>query len=134
LQSVHHFFLTLEMVQRLTYRRRLSYNTSSNRRRISKTPGGRLVYLHTKKVGSIPKCGDTKRQLFGIKPARPKELMSMCKRKKHVTRAYGGCLSSKAVRDRIVRAFLVEEQKIVVRVLKAQESKERLFTQIIHNK
>lgn len=38
------------MVQRLTYRRRKPYNTSSNRRRISKTPGGRLVYLNIKKV------------------------------------------------------------------------------------
>merc|ERR1712128_198505 len=32
------------MVQRLTYRRTLSYNTSSNRRKIVKTPGGKLVY------------------------------------------------------------------------------------------
>nr|CAB3265719.1 60S ribosomal protein L34-like [Phallusia mammillata] len=111
------------MVQRLTYRRSLSYNTPSNRRRISKTPGGRLVYLHTKKIGSIPKCGDTKKKLFGIKPARPKELMSMSKRQKRVTRAYGGCLSSGAVRSRIIRAFLVEEQKIVVKVLKAQSKK-----------
>ena len=40
-----------------------------------------------------------------------------CKRmshtKKTVHRAYGGVLSGGAVRDRIVRAFLVEEQKIV---------------------
>merc|ERR1711872_310866 len=111
------------MVQRLTYRRRLSYNTQSNRRKISKTPGGRLVYLHQKKLGSIPKCGDTKKTLFGIKPARPRELSSMCKRKKHVTRTYGGVLCSAAVRSRIVRAFLVEEQKIVVKVLKAQAKK-----------
>ena len=33
--------------------------------------------------------------------------------KKTVHRAYGGVLSGGAVRDRIVRAFLVEEQKIV---------------------
>jgi large subunit ribosomal protein L34e len=31
-------------------------------------------------------------------------------------------LSAAAVRERIIRAFLIEEQKIVVRVLKAQES------------
>merc|ERR1712018_112245 len=114
---------SFKMVQRLTYRRRLSYNTKSNRRKISKTPGGRLVYLHQKKLGSIPKCGDTKKPLFGIKPGRPRELSSMCKRKKHVTRTYGGVLCSNAVRNRIVRAFLVEEQKIVVRVLKAQAKK-----------
>ncbi len=36
--------------------------------------------------------------------------------KKTVHRAYGGVLSGGAVRDRIVRAFLVEEQKIVKKV------------------
>jgi hypothetical protein len=37
----------------------------------------------------------------------------MAKNKKSVSRAYGGVLSGEAVRERIVRAFLVEEQKIV---------------------
>jgi hypothetical protein len=37
----------------------------------------------------------------------------MAKNKKSVSRAYGGVLSGGAVRERIVRAFLVEEQKIV---------------------
>merc|ERR1712189_5178 len=45
---------------RLVLRRRLSYNTKSNSRRISKTPGGKLVYLYTKKAGTTPKCGDCK--------------------------------------------------------------------------
>ena len=36
----------------------------------------------------------------------------MAKNKKSVTRAYGGVLSAGAVRERIVRAFLVEEQKV----------------------
>ena len=110
------------MTQRLTFRRRLSYNTNSNRRRVSKTPGGKLVYLYTKKFGSIPVCGDCKVKLHGITPARPRELQSMTKRLKTVTRAYGGSRCHKCVRQRIVRAFLIEEQKIVVRVLKAQEA------------
>ncbi|XP_070545246.1 large ribosomal subunit protein eL34-like isoform X2 [Ptychodera flava] len=113
------------MVQRLQYRRRLSYNTKSNRKRISKTPGGKLVYLYTKKKGSIPSCGDCKRKLFGIQPARPKQLMSMSQTKKHVTRTYGGSRCGTCVRQRIVRAFLIEEQKIVVRVLKAQAIKKK---------
>ncbi|XP_074648495.1 large ribosomal subunit protein eL34-like [Tubulanus polymorphus] len=110
------------MVQRLTFRRRLSYNTKSNAKKISKTPGGRLVYLYKKKAGSIPKCGDCKIKLSGITPARPKQLMSMSKRHKTVTRTYGGSRCHKCVRSRIVRAFLIEEQKIVVRVLKAQQA------------
>ncbi|XP_064621122.1 large ribosomal subunit protein eL34-like [Lineus longissimus] len=113
------------MVQRLTFRRRLSYNTLSNRRRITKTPGGKLVYLYKKKLGSISKCGDCKVKLHGITPARPRELSAMSKRLKHVTRTYGGSRCHKCVRNRIVRAFLIEEQKIVVRVLKAQMAAEK---------
>ena len=83
--------------------------------------GGRLVYLYKKKRGAVPKCADTKKPLRGMRMARPKELMRRSLRKKHVTRSYGGCLSGAALRKRILRAFLIEEQKIVVRVLKAQK-------------
>merc|ERR1712117_450052 len=107
-------------MQRLTFRRRLSYNTKSNRRRIVKTPGGRLVYHYTKKLGTIPKCGDCKVKLHGIRPSRPMQRTTMTKRYKTVSRTYGGSRCHKCVRSRIVRAFLIEEQKIVVKVLKAQ--------------
>merc|ERR1712066_1064238 len=111
-----------EMVQRLTYRRRLAYNTSSNGRKIVKTPGGKLVYQHIGKFASVPKCGDTGNPLRGIKAARPRQLSQMSKRTKTVTRAYGGTLCGSALRSRIIRAFLIEEQKIVVKVLKAKEA------------
>ncbi len=39
-------------------------------------------------------------------------------------RAYGGHLAAGVVRERIIRAFLVEEQKIVKKVLKLQKAKE----------
>ncbi|KAK4873763.1 hypothetical protein RN001_013123 [Aquatica leii] len=90
------------MVQRLVFRRRLSYNTRSNRRRIVRTPGGRLVYQYLKKPKKVPRCG-------------------MCKERLRVKRAYGGVLCHKCVKEKIVRAFLIEEQKIVVKVLKAQQ-------------
>ena len=48
----------------------------------------------------------------------------MSKRLKTVSRSYGGVLSHKAVREKIVRAFLIEEQKIVMKVLKAQGKKD----------
>ncbi|KAK9761271.1 hypothetical protein K7432_013944, partial [Basidiobolus ranarum] len=54
------------MAQRVTYRRRLSYNTKSNRVRIVKTPGGKLTYLHEKKPGSAPRCGDCGNALSGV--------------------------------------------------------------------
>ncbi len=111
------------MAQRLTLRRRLSYNTTSNRRRIVKTPGGRLTYQYLKKKASFPVCGDAgcKIKLNGVVPARPREWSRMSRRLKTVNRAYGGSRCSKCVRNRVVRAFLIEEQKIVSKVLKAQQ-------------
>merc|ERR1739838_678828 len=80
---------TIKMVQRLCLRRRMSYSTLSNKRRISKTPGGKLVYLYQKKVAKLPVCGDTGVKLQGVKPARPTALKNMPKRHKRVSRAYG---------------------------------------------
>ncbi|KAL1243863.1 60S ribosomal protein L34, partial [Trichinella nelsoni] len=108
------------MAKRLVFRRRLSYNTASNRRKVSKTPGNRLVYLYPKKPGQVPKCGDCKERLRGLRPARPRELMSMPWRHKTVSRAYGGSRCSNCVKNRIMRAFLIEEQKIVNKMMKTQ--------------
>merc|ERR1712059_43503 len=107
-------------VQRITYRRRLSYNTKSNKRKTVRTPGGKLVFQYLKKRHSVPKCPMTGMKLKGVKPAPNQEKARMSKRLKTVDRAYGGGLSHKAVREKIVRAFLIEEQKIVMKVLKAQ--------------
>merc|ERR1711973_914992 len=87
--STGHTEITSKMA-RLVLRRRLSYNTKSNSRRISKTPGGKLVYLYTKKAGSTPKCGDCKEKLRGVKSVRPKVLATLSRTKKTVSRAYGG--------------------------------------------
>mmetsp|Transcript_47180 Transcript_47180/g.115609 ORF Transcript_47180/g.115609 Transcript_47180/m.115609 type:complete len:116 (-) Transcript_47180:66-413(-) len=108
---------------RVTLRRRSSYRTRGNRIRKVKTPGGKLAVQYIKKKGARPKCGDTGEVLNGIPSVRPKKLMQLSKVKKNVTRAYGGNLCGKAVRDRIVRAFLIEEQKIVKKVLKQQQKK-----------
>lgn len=71
----------------------------------------------------MPKCGQCKERLRGITPARPMERSRMSRRKKTVTRVYGGVLCHKCVKERIVRAFLIEEQKIVVKVMKAGSAK-----------
>uniref|UniRef100_A0A3B3H697 Large ribosomal subunit protein eL34 n=1 Tax=Oryzias latipes TaxID=8090 RepID=A0A3B3H697_ORYLA len=94
----------------------------------SRTPGNRIVYLYTKKVGKAPKsaCGICPGRLRGIRAVRPQVLMRLSKTKKHVSRAYGGSMCAKCVRDRIKRAFLIEEQKIVVKVLKAQAQSQKL--------
>ncbi|KAI8058594.1 60S ribosomal protein L34-B [Syncephalis plumigaleata] len=110
------------MVQRLVYRRHNGYNTKSNRVKIVKTPGGRLVYHHIKKAGTVPKCGDCGTKLLGLPAMRPIELSRISKRQKTVNRAYGGSRCAKCVRNRIVRAFLIEEQKIVKKMIRAQQA------------
>ena len=78
------------MVQRVTYRRRLSYNTKSNRRKIVRTPGGKLVFQYLKKRPNVPKCPMTGIRLKGVKPMRPSEKSRVSLRQKKVYRAYGG--------------------------------------------
>ncbi|KAH8879850.1 ribosomal protein L34e [Thozetella sp. PMI_491] len=111
--------------KRVTYRRRNPYNTSSNLTRIIKTPGGNTRALHIKKRGTAPKCGDCGTKLPGIPALRPREYAQISKPKKTVQRAYGGSRCGNCVRDRIVRAFLIEEQKIVKKVLKEQSAAEK---------
>ena len=57
------------MAQRVTIRKRTPYNTTSNRRRVVKTPGGKLVYHHLKKLATAPKCGDCGIALPGVRPS-----------------------------------------------------------------
>ena len=54
------------MAQRVTYRRRLSYNTKSNKVKKVKTPGGRLVIQYIHKRANGPKCGDCGSKLPGV--------------------------------------------------------------------
>ena len=102
---------------RITYSRRHCYNTKSNGIRKVKTPGGKLVAQYVGKRGKTKRCGDTGAKLNGIPALRPKGYRSVSKSTKSVSRCYGGTLSAAAVKARIVRAFLIEEQKIVKKVL-----------------
>lgn len=106
------------MVQRVTYRRRHAYNTKSNKLKIIKTPGGTLTAHYHKKAGTIAKCGDCGDKLRGISASRPGALRTLKKSKRTVSRPYGGSRCATCVRQRILRAFLVEEQRIVKNVLK----------------
>ena len=57
------------MVQRVTYRRRKSFNTASNKVRKVKTPGGKLVLHYMGKKGKGPQCGDSgcEKRLHGVR-------------------------------------------------------------------
>lgn len=53
------------------------------------------------------------------------ELKNCKKREKTVSRAYGGSRCGICVRERIMRAFLIEEQKIVKKVLAEKMKKSK---------
>src|SRR5688500_3881333 len=106
------------MVQRLTYRRRHAYNTKSNRVRKLRTPGGKLTIHYIAKKTQTAKCGDCGCELQGLPAVRPKVLRTLKDRERTVSRAYSGSRCDTCVRSRIIRTYIIEEQKIVKTVLK----------------
>lgn len=78
------------------------------------------MYLYVKKPRTVPKCGQCKVKLSGVTPSRPSERPRMSRRLKTVSRSFGGVLCHRCLRERIIRAFLIDEQK-VVKVLKAAQ-------------
>eukprot|EP01055_Gregarina_sp_Pseudo9_P005395 Gregarina_sp_Pseudo_9__5394@NODE_659_length_2415_cov_85_136785_g622_i0_p3_GENE_NODE_659_length_2415_cov_85_136785_g622_i0NODE_659_length_2415_cov_85_136785_g622_i0_p3_ORF_typecomplete_len131_score27_04Ribosomal_L34e/PF01199_18/5_6e44Ribosomal_L34e/PF01199_18/2_3e03Glycoprotein_G/PF00802_19/0_016zinc_ribbon_5/PF13719_6/0_11zinc_ribbon_5/PF13719_6/1_2e02zinc_ribbon_4/PF13717_6/0_23zinc_ribbon_4/PF13717_6/1_5e02_NODE_659_length_2415_cov_85_136785_g622_i099491 len=116
------------MVQRLTYRTRNTYNTASNKQKVVKTPGNKLVYQRIRKAGAKVKCGDCKKPLNGIPALRPREYSRLDKHERTVSRAYGGSRCPKCVRSRILRAFLYEEKRCVAAVLMEKKRQKKAET------
>lgn len=88
--------------RRVTYKRKQAYRTRSNRFRTIKTPGGKLAIKYIqKKTNGV--------NLPGIKVARPHDFSKIKSQHRRVNRPYGGKLSHTEVKDRITRAFLIEE-------------------------
>lgn len=111
------------MVQRVTYRRRLSYNTGSNKVRKVRTPGSRVVVQYVQKTAHGPRAPhdscDCGKRINGIAQLRPHAYKRLSKRQKTVSRPYGGVLCAGCVKSRIVRAFLLEEIKTIKRAKRA---------------
>lgn len=99
---------------------RHSYNTISARLRGVRTPGGKLVSQRVKKTTKGPICSDCKKPLAGIKHMRSTAYKRSSKRERTVSRAYGGSTCHQCVKQRIVRAFLLEEHKAVKRISTAE--------------
>jgi len=121
-QSLTHFPFLLSFGDK----NRHCYATRSNKIRKLRLPGGKLGIQYVKKKTKGPQTpsGDHGK-IHGVPHLRTQKYSRkhLAKNKKTVNRAYGGVLSGGAVRERIVRAFLVEEQKIVKKVLKLQANK-----------
>ncbi|GMI42913.1 hypothetical protein TrCOL_g10689 [Triparma columacea] len=104
---------------RVTKNTRHSYATRSNLIKKVKTPGGRLSVKIIKKKSSGVKCGEAGCDVMlpGIKKMSTSAFRQSKKRERKVSRTYGGNLCGTCVQNRIVRAFLIEEQKIVKKML-----------------
>merc|ERR1711879_727348 len=105
------------MVQRLTYRKHIRYATKGNKQKKGTTPGGKLILHQLKKKAKGPHCGDCGKRIIGVPCLRPHEYRLLKKRERRVNRAYGGSRCAACVRMRVMRAFLIEEQKCVKQVL-----------------
>mmetsp|Transcript_26168 Transcript_26168/g.64327 ORF Transcript_26168/g.64327 Transcript_26168/m.64327 type:complete len:124 (-) Transcript_26168:35-406(-) len=105
---------------RVTYRKRHSYNTRSNKIRVVKTPGGRHVAHYVAKKAKPAVCGTTGKPLAGVARVRPAVNSRLNPHRRTVSRAYGGVLSAQAVKERIMRAFIIEEQRSVKATLRAK--------------
>ncbi|KAH3723337.1 60s ribosomal protein L34 [Pelomyxa schiedti] len=103
--------------------RRHPYNTPSNKYTIVRTPGHRLVVHYLGKRHHPPRCGDCGETLQGIPGLSHKEMSRLPKNKRTVSRAYGGSRCHTCTRKRILRAFLIEEQRIVKKVMQSKKKK-----------
>lgn len=103
---------------RVHYLRRKSYNTRSNKVRKLRTPGGRLTVQYVGKRKSRPAPAlRTNSRLSGM-TARPDRVRS----KNRVSRPYGGVFTPGQLKERILRAFLTEEVKIVKSFVRAAKA------------
>ena len=80
--------------RRVTYKRRASYRTNTNRFRTFKTPGGKLAIQY------IAKKSSGRRIKHGLKTGRPQDLKRMSVNRRTVSRPYGGNLTHVEVKDR----------------------------------
>ena len=131
--SIHHCSHCVSIIyssfimpdSRYTRKGRHAYNTRSNRARPIRTPGGKLVAQIIKKSTKGPRCSDWKMAIQGIKHLKNGKAgyKNLKKRERTVSRAYGGSCCAPCVRQRIMRAFLLEEQKAVKKVLAERQGK-----------
>ena len=104
---------------RIHYLRKHTYKTRSNRIRKIRTPGGRLTVQYMKKSGKGPQTSfGSKARLSGLKKLSNPDNSRANRNSRRVARAYGGVLTPTELKERIMRAFLIEEVKVVKRIVK----------------
>ena len=112
------------MGDRVHYLRRKSYNTRSNKIRKQRTPGGRLAIKYVGKTSKGPQTSiNTKSKLTGLQKLSNSRWRGLSHTQRTISRPYGGVLTPCELKDKIKRAFLIEEVKIVKKIFKEQNKK-----------
>ena len=120
---------------RITFLRNKTYNTKSNKIRKLRVPGGRLtVQYMNKKVKGPQTFYKTKSRLTGLKKLKTSDLRALSKTQRRICRPYGGMLTPSEVKDKILRAFLIEEVKVVKELVKKASSSKNDKTKKKSNK
>lgn len=73
-----------------------------------KTPNGRVSTHYRPRNRSIAKCGVTKKPLRGIPRLTPTKFKKLNKSQKTVARPYGGYMSHKALKNKIMNDIVLE--------------------------
>ncbi|KAF8819362.1 ribosomal protein RPL34 [Cardiosporidium cionae] len=86
-----------------------------------------IMYIHN----LLPRH-DLTYSILVLRAARPRERPRMRKSERTVARAYGGSRCHHCVRERIIRAFLIEEQRCVKEVIleKGKQKKDETKVEI----
>lgn len=107
-----------------------SYSTKSNKIKIVRTPGNKLNSLSITKKKSQRFCPITKCKIKGLSIPGSRRFSQSSKKKKGISRIYGGCLSIQAIKKNITKAFLLEEKRLAKKVLNLNKKN---FVQINKN-
>lgn len=90
-----------------------TYKTRSNIRKVVKTPSGKLVARLQKKHSKFHRCHECNAKLLSIARMRPAEFSRQKVSARRVNRPLGATTCGKCVKDKIVEAFLNDEERIV---------------------
>ena len=114
---------------RVHYLRKHTYTTRSNKIRKVRTPGGRLTVQYIKKVSKGPQTAIKGRaRLSGLKKLSNSDYSRQTRSSRRIARPYGGVITPGELKEKIMRAFLIEEVKIVKKIVKS-DKKDKLAAQ-----
>ena len=107
---------------RVHYLRQHTYTTRSNKIRKIRTPGGRLTVQYMKKTSKgVRTAFNSKARLSGLKVYYNQDYSRTTNNSRRISRAYGGVITPEQLKEKILRAFLIEEVKVVKRIVRAQK-------------